>query len=564
MVVMPSVAEPRQRCGDSVADPANRFWTAGREGELVIGRCEACQRLLHPSAVTCAVCGALPVEAVVSGKATVITHTVNAQRWPGSERTPPYVIAIVALDEDPAVRLTTNLVGVEPEAVVDGMPVQVRFEHHGERWVPVFAPATEAFTQIPAGGSRSHAAAALLAADPGPPVVRVRPPASPARFEHRVALTGVGASVRGRRLDFTETQLSLQACRAAVSDAGLELADIDGLAVYPGPHGMPGVSGGGARALEQALELRPSWHCGARETSGQTGVVIEAMLAVAAGLCRHVLCVNTVRAASLPTQASADDAATGEAQWRAPFGAHSPANWIALYANRYLARYGASRRALGWVAVTARAHAAGNPEALFTEPLTIEQYLGARAVSSPFGLYDCDVPCDGSIAFVVSERPAASVLRHPPVLVDAVGTAISEPQSWDQVPLSHQPGVFGAAAHLWSRASLTRDDVDVALLYDGFTFNVLSWIEALGFCGIGEGWGFVEGGRRIARDGELPLNPHGGQLSAGRSNGYGHLREAVLQLRDSAGPRQVPGAEVAVVTSGGGIPGGCMLLKADR
>jgi acetyl-CoA acetyltransferase len=123
---------------------------------------------------------------------------------------------------------------------------------------------------------------------------------------------------------------------------------------------------------------------------------------------------------------------------------------------------------------------------------------------------------------------------------------------------------MGPAAHLWTRTELTPADVDVALLYDGFSFNCLSWIEALGFCGRGEGAAFVDGGQRISLTGELPLNPHGGQLSAGRTHGYGFLQEAVLQLRGTAGARQVTGAEVAVITTGGGTPGGAILLTTDR
>jgi acetyl-CoA acetyltransferase len=189
-------------------------------------------------------------------------------------------------------------------------------------------------------------------------------------------------------------------------------------------------------------------------------------------------------------------------------------------------------------------------------------YLSARIVSTPFGLLDCDVPCDASIAVVVSAADAAGDLRQPPVRVEAVGTQITERIAWDQSTLTHEPQVLGPAAHLWSRTSLRPDDVDVALLYDGFTYNALCWLESLGFCGIGEAKDFLDGGRRIALDGELPLNPHGGQLSHGRTHGYGFVHEAVTQLRGAAGARQVPGARVAVVSSGGLTPSSCMLLTS--
>ena len=129
--------------------------------------------------------------------------------------------------------------------------------------------------------------------------------------------------------------------------------------------------------------------------------------------------------------------------------------------------------------------------------------------------------------------------------------------------LTHEPQVLGQAAHMWTRTSLRPGDVDVAELYDGFTFNCLSWIEALGFCGIGEAKDFLDGGKNIARDGMLPLNTHGGQLSHGRTHGMGLLAEAIVQLRGEGGPRQVPGARVAVVSSGGLTPSGAILLRTD-
>ena len=122
----------------------------------------------------------------------------------------------------------------------------------------------------------------------------------------------------------------------------------------------------------------------------------------------------------------------------------------------------------------------------------------------------------------------------------------------------------GQAAHLWSRTCLRPRDVDLALVYDGFTFNAVSWLEALGFCRLGEAQDWLDDGRRIALGGELPVNPHGGQLSEGRTHGFGFLYEAVVQLRHDAGERQVAGAETAVVTTGGGTPSGVLLLQRGR
>ncbi len=165
---------------------------------------------------------------------------------------------------------------------------------------------------------------------------------------------------------------------------------------------------------------------------------------------------------------------------------------------------------------------------------------------------------------MVSDASVAGDLPKPAIRIEAVGTQILERVSWDQGTITHEPQVLGQAAHLWSRSGLQRSDVDLALVYDGFTFNAVSWLEGLGFCGFGEAKDWLDGGRRIAIDGDLPVNPHGGQLSEGR---YARLR---LRLR-SHGPAPPrgrrasggPGARTAVVTSGGGTPGGAMLLQRD-
>lgn len=525
------------------------FWTSGSRGELQVRWCPTCTTHLHPSVDVCPGCRRADLEAVtVSGKGIVVAFTVNQHQW-HPEHPPPYVVAVVALAEDPTIRLTTNIVGCPPDEVRVGIPVRARFEGRADVWIPVFEPVPEPVSQV----------------DEAPPSVKTRPPVTTGRFEHTVALTGIGSSAVGRRLAQGPLSLTVEACQRAMADAGLAGEDIDGLCSYPGSTGLHGVSAGGIRQLEQVLELHPTWHNGAHETPGQTGAVITAMLAVASGLCRHVLCFSTVAEDRRPSVAPDQPGrADGELAWRLPFGAASPVNWIALYASHYMARYKADRECLGWIALTARRHAQLNPAAVYRDPLTMEDYLAARMISSPLGLYDCDVPCDASIAVIVSDQAVARDLRQPPVLVDAVGTQITERQSWDQGTITHQANVFGPAAHLWSRASLGPADVDVAQLYDGFTFNALCWLEGLGFCEPGEGPSFVEGGKRIGLGGELPLNTHGGQLSAGRTNGYGALHEAVLQLRGHAGARQVAGAEVAVTSSGGGIPASCMLLTTDR
>ncbi|MGW5919574.1 thiolase C-terminal domain-containing protein [Nocardia fluminea] len=534
------------------------FWTAGADGRLRIQECGSCKALIHPPQPVCRYChgNTLGVRDV-SGFATLIGFTVN-QRFSVPGLTAPYVVAQVAVEEDPRVRLTTNVVGCDPADLVLGMRMEVVFEQDADVWLPLFRPTAEQPEPAP------------LPTDEIEPArfgEHVRPMISRDKFEDKVAITGIGMSEIGRRLMVSPLSLTIQACERAVADAGLTMADIDGLSTYPGGGNVGGFGEGGVGALEAALGLRPTWYNGGFETFGPGGSVIAAMLAVAGGLARHVLCFRTVWEATyneLIRTGKITPTGGRTTSWMMPFGATSAAHTLAQNAQRHFHRYGTTRETLGWIALNQRANAALNPTAVYREPLTMQDYLEARPVTTPFGLYDCDVPCDGAVAVLVSAIETTPDLSKPPVRVAAVGTQILERIEWDQSTLTHEPQVLGQAAHLWSRTSLRPADVDVAELYDGFTFNCLSWIEALGFCGIGEAKDFLEGGTNIARDGVLPLNTHGGQLSHGRTHGMGLLHEAVSQLRGEAGPRQVAGARVAVTSSGGLTPSGVLLLTSEN
>lgn len=536
------------------------FWTSGADGRLRILGCSSCSALIHPPQPVCRYCGGhslTPRE--VSGYATLIGFTVS-HRFSVPGLPSPYVVAQVALEDDPRVRLTTNAVSCVPEDLSLGMRMEVVFSQAEDVWLPLFKPCAEQpgipaelpADEIPAGSHWRH----------------VRPMVRQSKFEDKAAITGIGASQIGRRLMRPPLSLTVEACEAAVADAGLTMADIDGLATYPGGVGqVSGITEGGVTALENALGLRPSWYSGGLETFGPGGSVISALIAVAAGAARHVLCFRTVWESTHTELMKAGRirppaAGARVTNWMHPFGATSAAHILAQTAQRYFHTYGASRETLGWIALNPRANAARNPTAIYREPLTMQDYLSARLITTPFGLYDCDVPCDGSVAVVVSGVDTVPDLPSVPVYVEAVGTQVIERLEWDQSTLSHEPQVLGQSAHMWSRTSLRPSDVSVAELYDGFTINCLSWIEGLGFCGIGEAKDFLDQGENIALDGILPLNTHGGQLSHGRTHGMGLVHEAVVQLRGDGGDRQVPAASVAVVATGGLATSGVMLLRA--
>jgi len=548
-----------------VDDESRAFWEAGRDGVLRICACNGCQALLHPPVPICRYCRSQDLGLRdVEPAGVVVGVTLNHQQW-DAIYAPPFAIATVALDADPRVRLLTNLVDIEPAEARVGLHVRARFEHHEDVWLPIFVPSGEPDAPLPE--------------DETPPAEhrrRIRPPLPGPRPEDQAAITGIGMSQIGRRLMRPPLSLTVDAVKAAVADAGLTLDDIDGLSTYPGPMTDGGFGEGGVTALEDALGLRPTWYNGGMETFGPGGSVVAAVLAVASGMARHVVCFRTVWQATFAAQmraAMASGAAGGKnpygmssgarrvAGYSAPYGLGSAANNLAMYASHHFARYGTTRETLGWIALNQRANAALNPDAIYREPMTMDDYLSARLISTPFGLYDCDVPADASIAIVVSRRETAADLRQPPVYFEAMGTQITERIAWEQSTMTHEPQVLGPSAHMWSRTTLRPDDVDVALLYDGFSFNCLSWLEALGFCGIGEARDFLDGGKNIARGGVVAVNTHGGQLSAGRTHGMGLFHEAVVQLRGQGGARQVAGAKVAVVTSGGLTPAGAVLLR---
>ncbi len=385
-------------------------------------------------------------------------------------------------------------------------------------------------------------------------------------LERRAVISGVGQSAIGRQLDRSGFQLTIDAILAAVADAGLTLGDIDGLAMFPGggAANLPGYANGNLYEVQDALRITTSWRQGIVE--GMALPFYGPALAVATGQARHAVIWRTVKEGSAarkaggrPAYGAAKPAAEGPLAWLLPIGMLSPVCQVAPYATRYMHEYGVTREQLGWIPVTQRAHAARNPDAVYSSPLTIGDYLSARMISSPICLYDCDVPADGATAIVVSAAGTAPDLRAP-VRIEAMAGVVEGRPSWEQWEDMGRVG-YGAATAMWARTSLRPADVDVAQLYDGFTIEAVWWLEAMGFCGPGEAGAFVEGGTRISLGGELPLNTWGGQLSGGRLHAaFGHTAEAVRQLRGEAGDRQVAGAEVAAVTNAGGFEAGAALL----
>ena len=586
-----------------VTPETEAFWGSGADGRLRFQQCSACGLVVHPPGPICPSCRTrtlVPTE--VSGRATVASYTINHQPWiPGFD--PPYVVAIVEIDEQPSVRLMTNIVGCAPEDVAVGMPVQVVFEQHEDVWLPLFEPIpagapldappgadtpTEAAADAPVGGSLETPGTATGPDDgstaAGVAVHRANNrERGKQRGERHAVISGVGQSDVGRRLYRSPIDLTVDACLAAIADAGLTPEDIDGIATYPGAMDTPpGFSGVGVTELQEALRLELDWYNGGIENPGQLGSVVTACAAVAAGYARHVLCFRTVTEASAQGDAGRASVTMGGSssggggagggsgfriggfmQWKLPFGAASAANWVAMYAQRYMTTYGLTREQLAQVALTCRRHAGLNPKAVYRDPMTLDDYMNVRMISTPLCLYDCDAPCDGSTAVVVSAADTAPDLRRPPVRIEAVGSALRGRNSWDQWDDLTTMACRDAGAMLWERTDLKPSDVDMVQLYDGFSFITVAWLESLGFFPKGGAGPFLsDDPGRFLYDGDLPLNTNGGQLSGGRLHGYGLLHEACLQLWGEAGDRQASRRpELVVAGAGGGNLAACLLLS---
>ena len=393
-------------------------------------------------------------------------------------------------------------------------------------------------------------------------------------FEKDAVISGLGISRIGRRTGIPGLDLTLEAARAAIEDAGLTANDIDGIGTLGDTPPADVMEALGIEATDQTLGF---------DTAGVLIPVMSAFRAVSERRARHVLVYRTVAmlgGAMNQTSASpmlnplanppAEPRMPGTRRKLKPFEdidalvaahAYSAANWVAMHCRRHMELYGTTKEQLGWLAINSRRNAGLNPRAAYQDPMTMDDYLTARPVSTPLGLFDCDVPIDGSIALVVSHADYAADCPNPAVAVQAIGGAYGS-GGWFHRDDFPKMASSEAAAEMWSRTELRPSDVDVAEIYDGFTFLTFAWLEALGFCADGEAGPFVEASTRIALDGELPLNTYGGQLSAGRMHGYWLLHEACLQLRGQAGDRQVAQRpEVAVAAAGGGPIAGCMVLS---
>lgn len=364
-------------------------------------------------------------------------------------------------------------------------------------------------------------------------------------MNHRAVIVGVGHTAFGRLEGRSAWHLETEAAAAAIADAGLRPADVDGLLTDPGPSQgiLNGITPHFLR-LGAQLGLDPSY-AGSELLggAGSVAIVARAALAVEAGLCEACLCVYGDSPLSTPGSfhyGRGDEAAFG---FFGALGLHG------LAAQRHMHLYGTRPEQFGEVAVAARAHAARTPHAQKRQPISMNDYLDSALLVEPLRKLDCCLVSDGAAAVLVTtEERAADLPSTPiPILGHAQAHSLStysSPGHFDTLPAAR------CGPKALAQAGLAVDDVDVALLYDCFTIVVLLQLEAYGFCKPGESGAFVEGGR-IGPGGDLPVNPSGGLLAEGYGGGMLHVIEGVRQLRGESGDRQIAHAQTALVSGHG-------------
>jgi acetyl-CoA acetyltransferase len=366
------------------------------------------------------------------------------------------------------------------------------------------------------------------------------------------AIAGIGATEFSKDSGRSELRLAVEAVRAALDDAGLAAADVDGLVTF---------------TMDDNAEIAVAREIGAGELTffsriGYGGgaacaVVQQAVLAVATGLASTVVCYRALNERSGRRFGQAMAAPGIDASWHYPMGLATPAAMVAMVARRYLHDYGATPDDFGRVAVASRRYAATNPAAWFYgRPITLDDHRASRWIAEPLRLLDCCQESDGAVALVVTSPARARDLRRPPALICAAAQGSAPDQfvmtSYYRDDMAALPEMGVVGRQLWAQSGFAPTDVRTAVLYDHFTPYVLMQLEELGFCGRGEARHLI---------GELPINTHGGQLGEAYIHGMNGIAEGVRQIRGTAA-NQVPGDGPVLITAGTGVPTSGLILSA--
>jgi acetyl-CoA acetyltransferase len=381
----------------------------------------------------------------------------------------------------------------------------------------------------------------------------------------RAAIAGIGATEFSKESGRTELRLACEAVAAALADAGLEPADVDGMVTFS-MDGTDEIEIARSTGIGDLTFFSRVPHGG----GAACGTVANAAMAIAGGVASVVVCYRALNGrswsrfgAGVQGMAGAPTADRVHWGWYAPFGLVTPAQWVAMFARRYMHDFGATSEDFGRVTVADRRHAASNPAAWFHgRPITLQDHQASRMIAEPLRLLDCCQESDGAVAIVVTGVERARSLRHPPAVVRAAAQGASADQ--ESMTSYYRPDIAGlpemglVGRQLWRMAGIGPADVQTAVLYDHFTPFVLTQLEELGFCPRGEARHFIADGA-IEIGGRLPVNTNGGQLGEAYVHGMNGIAEAVRQVRGTA-VNQVPDVEHVLVTAGTGVPTSALVL----
>ena len=383
------------------------------------------------------------------------------------------------------------------------------------------------------------------------------------------AVAGIGATEFSKESGRSEMRLAVEACEAAIADAGLEPAQIDGMVTY---------------TQDTNPEIEIARNLGVGELSffsrihhgggAACGTVQQAVLAVHAGVADYVVCYRAFNersghrfGAGVQGRAPVANAEQAHFASYAPFGLLTPAQWVAMFGTRYMHEYGATSEDFGRVAVADRKHAATDPKAWFYEkPITLEEHQQSRWIVEPLHLLDCCQESDGAQAIVVTSLERARDLPNAPAVINSSAQGAGENQdmmtSYYRDSITGLPEMGLVARQLWNTTGLGPDDIQTAVIYDHFTPLVLPQLEEFGFCARGEAKEFLRDGN-VELGGRLPINTHGGQLGEAYIHGMNGIAEGVRQVRGTS-VNQVDGVEHVLVTAGTGVPTSALVLGADN
>jgi acetyl-CoA acetyltransferase len=381
-------------------------------------------------------------------------------------------------------------------------------------------------------------------------------------LKDKCAIAGIGYTKYSKKSGVTVLELATEACLKACEDAGVDAADVDGIISFNFGDSVPSM------AVATSMGLRDPQYVVEFSSGGNAAnlITLTATAAINAGLAKNVLCFRAMNGRSgFRLGGGRQLAAHGVTQYTAPFGWITYPQAMAMWCRRHMVKFGTTKRQLGAIAITMREHALHNERAMLRTPLTMEDYLTARKIVDPFGLYDICLESDGACAVLVSSTERARDMRKPPVYImgGAYGGGGHQGEDlFDAIRWSDLAENYSAyiAKDLWNSAGIGPDAINVAEIYDCFTYSIIMQLEGFGFCKPGEGAEYAASGA-IKKDGELPTNTHGGLLSEAYIHGFNHVIEAVEQLRGESGVRQVPGAQIALTTAGAMTCGSAMILR---